>query len=127
MGARPDAPSIEAIVSQTFTISLIFKGSEAGNQVIFRSFTQSGLNRRKSAGLIFLTDFCGSKYNLKEGYQFRVLKKWCDRLCWGPGSRTERAGSIGWVAPWLRRSKLVFSGGGGGHLPRPLHEEISSL
>ena len=53
---------------ELFTISLIFKGSEAGNQVLFRSFTQSGQNRRKPAGLIFLTDFCGSKYNLKEGY-----------------------------------------------------------
>jgi len=33
-------------------------------------------------------------------HQFRVLKKWRDRLCCGPGDRSERAGSIGWVAPW---------------------------
>ena len=60
-------------------------------------------------------------------YQFRVLKKWGDRLCWGPGARTERAGSIGRAAPWPQRSKLVSSGGGGGYLPRPIPEEISAL
>ena len=60
-------------------------------------------------------------------YQFRVLKKWCDRLRLGPGARAERAGSIGWVAPWPRRSKLDSAGEGGGALPRPLHEEISAL
>jgi hypothetical protein len=60
-------------------------------------------------------------------YQFSVLKKCCDRLCWGPGARTERAGSIGWAVPWPRRSKLVSERGGGGYLPRPLHEEISAL
>jgi hypothetical protein len=32
---------------------------------------------------------------IENWHQFRVLKKWCDRLCWGPGARTERAGSIG--------------------------------
>ena len=52
-------------------------------------------------------------------YQFRVLKKWCDRLRLGPGARAERAGSIGWVAPWPRRSKLVSAGGGGGLFPAP--------
>ena len=60
-------------------------------------------------------------------YQFRVLKDWRDRLCWGPGARTERAGSIGWAAPWPRKSKLVSAGGGGGYLPRPIHGEISAL
>ena len=60
-------------------------------------------------------------------YQFRVLKKWCDRLRLGPGARVERAGSIGWVAPWLRRSKLDSAGEGGGALPRPRREEISAL
>jgi hypothetical protein len=38
---------------------------------------------------------------IENWYQFRVLKKWGDRLCWGPGARPERAGSIGWVAPYL--------------------------
>ena len=44
----------------------------------------------------------------------------------GPGARPERAGSIGWVAPWPQRSKLDSAGEGGGSLPRPLHEEISA-
>ena len=65
--------------------------------------------------------------SLKNKYQFRVLKKWCDRLCWGPGARMERARSIGRVAPWRRRSKRVSSDGGGGYLPRPIHGEISAL
>ena len=65
------------------------------------------------------------KFNLR--YHFRILKKWGDRLCWGPGARPERAGSIGWVAPCPGGSKLVSSGGGGGYLPRPIHGEISAL
>jgi hypothetical protein len=40
--------------------------------------------------------------------QFRVLKKWGDRLCWGPGTKPERAGSIGWVSPCLLRIKARF-------------------
>ena len=52
-------------------------------------------------------------------YQFRVLKKWRERLCLGPGARPERAGSIGWVAPYPRGSKLVSSGGGGGVFSPP--------
>jgi N-acetylmuramoyl-L-alanine amidase len=64
---------------------------------------------------------------MKKAYQFSVLKKWRDRLCWGPGARTERAGSIGRDAPWLRRSDLVSSRRGGRYLPRPIHEEISAL
>jgi hypothetical protein len=35
-------------------------------------------------------------------YQFNVLKKCRQGLCWGPGGRPERAGSIGWVSPCLR-------------------------
>jgi len=60
-------------------------------------------------------------------HPFSFLKKWCSRLIWGPGARTERAGSIGWVAPWPRRLKLVSAGGGGGYLPRPIHGETSAL
>ena len=56
---------------------------------------------------------------IKYSYQFGVLKKWCNRLCWGPGARTERAGSIGRVSSWPRRQKLVSSGGGGGIFPAP--------
>ena len=56
---------------------------------------------------------------LQSLYQFRVLKKWCDRLRLGPGARAERAGSIGWVAPGPRRSILDSAGEGGGSLPRP--------
>jgi hypothetical protein len=59
-------------------------------------------------------------------YQFRVLKKTCDRLCRGPGAGTERAGSIGWAAPLIQRARLVSAGGGGVYLPRPLHGEISA-
>ena len=64
---------------------------------------------------------------MKKADQFRVLKKWRDRLCWGPGARTERAGSIGRDAPWPRRSDLVSARRGGRYLPRPIHEEISAL
>ena len=64
---------------------------------------------------------------MKKAYPFRVLKKWRDCLCWGPGARTERAGSIGRDAPWPRRSNLVSSGRGGRYFPRPIHEEISAL
>ena len=59
--------------------------------------------------------------------QFRFLKICWQRPCLGPGARPERAGSIGWVSPCLRGSKLVSSGGGGGYLPRPIHGEISAL
>ena len=59
-------------------------------------------------------------------YQFRVLEKWCDCLCWGPGARTGRAGSIGWATPWQRRSMLVSFEGGGGYLSRPIHGETSA-
>ena len=34
--------------------------------------------------------------------QFRILKKWRQRLCLGSGARPERAGSIGWASPCLR-------------------------
>ena len=58
---------------------------------------------------------------------FRVLKKWRQRLCWGPGARPERAGKIGWVALCPRGSKLVSAGGGGGSQPRPIYGDISAL
>jgi hypothetical protein len=54
-------------------------------------------------------------------YQYRVLKKSCDRLGRGPGAETEPAGSIGWVAP--RRAKLFSAGGGGGIFPAPSGEK----
>ena len=44
----------------------------------------------------------------EKGYQFRVLKNWRARLCWGPGARTERAGSIGRAAPLATGIKACF-------------------
>ena len=70
--------------------------------------------------------FFGEVRQFVFSYQFRVFFKWRDGLCWGPGAGTERAGSIGWAAPLIRRSKLVSAGGGGAYPPRPLHGEISA-
>ena len=68
-----------------------------------------------------------SMEELRNLYQFRVLKKWRHRFYLGPGGRPERAGSIGRVSPCLQGSKLVSSGGGGGYFSRPIHGEISAL
>ena len=38
----------------------------------------------------YLTFWRCQEFNL---YPFIVLEKWGDRLCWGPGTRPERAGS----------------------------------
>ena len=56
-----------------------------------------------------------------KSYRVRVLKKWSDRLNWGPGARTERAGCIGWVAPWPQRIDFV-SVEGDGRVSFPLEE-----
>ena len=64
----------------------------------FASRAQEGrgffLNRRFAQVYSFLSFFVWT-YELKNLHPFRVLKKPSDRLCRGPGTGTERAGSIG--------------------------------
>jgi len=59
--------------------------------------------------------------------QLKVLKKRGDRLGWGPGARTERAGSIGRAAPGHGDQSLFPPEEAGGYLPRPIPEKISAL
>jgi len=70
-----------------------------------------------------LSSAVGHRQKQEFPYPFRVLEKWREGLSLGPGARPERAGSIGWVAPYLRDQSSFPPKEAGGIFPAPSTEK----